>query len=374
MLHSQSIAAADALPPAAAASSTARPTLSAAPQSNFFSSTSSSYPPLQQVSVEFLHCAILAEQYRYAARFIQGTWPFPTNTVNVKTALRYFYLRGLVHAGCGDYAMAHRCWWTCLTVPSEICSAIMVASWKKLSLVQPLLERSLGASDVHKSSSTKVAITTTRFPAAMPKCMARLLTTGKESKDEAVLLYTQLGPAVEMGSEGLVQSLILHHEDLLKSDGNYGLAKECLKHVRKIQVWQASQLFSVVSVVQLAQRWSIPPEQVPQRLVDSTIPCRLEDDGMVVFAMDGVKSGESNSIYFSGSHSGLPQPINESPTTSSWIDLSEWMLLLERMQRLDVSISTNPKYLGLMRKEERSGGSAGDATAAMAGPQGVEDF
>jgi hypothetical protein len=376
MLHSQSVAAADPAPTAAGttttknASSSSRPTLASSESNVSIYSCSSSFPQLQQVSVEFLQCSILAEQYRYAARFIKGTWPFPTNTVNIKTVLRYFYLRGLVHAGCGDHAMAHRCWWTCLSVPAEICSAIMVAAWKKLSLVQPLLERSLGAG----SYSDRKAVTT-RFPVAMPKCMARLLTSGKESKDEAVLLYTQLGPAVEMGSEGVVQSLISHNETLLKSDGNYGLALACLKQVRRIQVWHASQLFSVVPVVQLAQRWNVPPEQVRQRLIESTIPCRLEDDGMVVFDMGTVTStaDSSTSNCFSGLHSGLPQSVNEASSASSWIELSEWMQLLERMQRLDAIISTNPKYLALLRKEEKGGGGAGEATA-MAGPRGVEDF
>mmetsp|Transcript_23004 Transcript_23004/g.42723 ORF Transcript_23004/g.42723 Transcript_23004/m.42723 type:complete len:511 (-) Transcript_23004:308-1840(-) len=361
MLHSQT--AADAVPPEATASSnSSRPSLSSA-ESVFSPTSSASFPPLQQVSVEFLQCCIIAEHHRYAERFIRGTWPRPSNTVNIRTVLRYYYLRGIVHMGCGDYAMAHRCWWTCLSVPAEICSTIMIHAWKKLSLVQPLLDRSRGTNSLyHDKSSSSSQKATTRFPACMAKCMARMLTSGKESKDEAVMLYTQLGPAAEMGNVELVRSLIQTHESLLKKDGNYGLALVCLKRAQGIQVWQAARLFSIVSMTQLAQRWKILPEQVPQRLIDSEVPCRLEDDGMVVFALnDASDDNNSNNSMFHGAHTGLPQPINDPSTSSPWIDLSEWMQLLERMQRLDAGISTSSKYHAL-KKEEKSS-SAGEASS-----------
>jgi hypothetical protein len=354
MLHAQSIA--DAAPPAAAASASSKPSLSSN-NSPILAASSANYPTLQQAGVEFLQCAVLAQHYRYAARVVQGTWPRPTNTVNIKTVLRYYYLRGLVHLGCGDYVMAHRCWWTCLALPAEGCSAIMVAAWKKMALVQPLLDRTRGVANVHYSLSNETTnAVTTRFPNSISKAMGQLVMA---RNDDAVLLYTQLGPAAEMSKLDLVETLIQTHEVLLRNDGNYGLAQQCLQRARDNQVWEASQLFSIVSVAQLAQRWEIAPEEVPQRLMDSKVPCQLEDDGMVVFTLS-IPSDNGDS---------LPPPANHHDR-SSWVDLSEWMQLLERLQHLEMNITTSSKYHASKEMEKGGGKSGGEAM----GPRGVEDF
>lgn len=368
MAHSQSTAAATSSLVAMAAAAVTGPTLS--PPSS--SSSSSSYPAIQHAGVEFLQCAILSEQYRFAARLVDGTWPRPNKTVNVKTVLRYYYLRGMVHYGSGDYVMAHRCWWTCLAVPAEACSAVMVAAWKKLSLVQPLLDRSRGVSNAYYGHKSTGAVTT-RFPKSMPKAMARLLASGKEDREDNVTLYTQLGPATELGKIEVVTSLIQTFEELLKSDGNYGMAQACLKRVRQNQVWEASQLFSVVSVSQLAKRWKIAPEQVPRRLLEAQVPCRLEDDGMVVFGPDDPLNA-SDATRNSGAPTGLPQPANRPPANASWTDLSEWMQVLERLQYLDVVISTSSKFQALAKKEEKGGGSSRDPSITGMLPRGVQEF
>jgi hypothetical protein len=359
--------------------------------------SSTSYAPLQQAHVEFLQCALLAEQYRYAARMVEGTWPCPTSTVSVKAVLRYFYLRGLIHLGCQDYDQAHRCWWTCLSIPADICSTIMVQAWKKMVLVQPLFHRHRGtivdaptnypissssrpgsAQKTGKARHSPVTTATTAggggttnatsssLPAAIPKCMTRLLVSAKDGHDHNILLYTRLGPAVEAGNPEVIQALIQSHEGLLKADGNYGLAQDCLRCAEEIQVWKDSQLFSVVPVAQLGQRWKVPLEQVPQRLIDSKLPCRIEEDGMVVF---DTGAGECNNDSAAGASS----------SSSVWMDLSDWMQLLERMQQLDANISTSSKYQSIVRQEDKGGIGPGGGLTALAGaaslgPRGVEDF
>lgn len=93
---------------------------------------------LTQVQVEFCQMALLAEQYRFAARVLEGSWPRPAATLSVRHILRYFLLRGMIHIGCNDWTMAVRCFWTCLSVPSEVVSSLAIAAWKKLVLVQCL--------------------------------------------------------------------------------------------------------------------------------------------------------------------------------------------------------------------------------------------
>ena len=100
---------------------------------------------LTPVQVEFCQVALLAEQYRFAARALEGTWPRPAadssannNHAYVRLILRYFLLRGMIHVGCNDWTMATRCFWTCLSIPAEMTSALSIAAWKKMVLVQCL--------------------------------------------------------------------------------------------------------------------------------------------------------------------------------------------------------------------------------------------
>ena len=98
-------------------------------------------PTLTQVQVEFLQACLYAQQYRYAESWVLHTWPRPagglgtTSSSMVRLVLRYFYLRGTVHIGCANWKWARRCFWTCLSIPSDMVSAIAIAAWKKLVLV-----------------------------------------------------------------------------------------------------------------------------------------------------------------------------------------------------------------------------------------------
>jgi PCI domain len=111
---------------------------------------------------EVLQLCIVGKQYEYAYQQIQHTWPTPRNRVmcRVDTVLRYYYLRGIVGMGCcygtsrlastnrhynkmNDAHMhAIRCFWTCLSIPSNTAanavSAVAIAAYKKLILLQAL--------------------------------------------------------------------------------------------------------------------------------------------------------------------------------------------------------------------------------------------
>jgi hypothetical protein len=125
--------------------------------------------PLTLAQVEFVQACIYAQQYRYGEDVVAAHWPRPTHsTVPLKWVLRYYYLRGTLHLGAGNWAMARRCYWTCLSVPADdVVSSIAVAAWKKLVLVQ--CRTMLLEPRNHRASHPL------NLPKAVPLCFSRFL-------------------------------------------------------------------------------------------------------------------------------------------------------------------------------------------------------
>lgn len=303
---------------------------------------------LHHAQVAFLQCALLAEQYRYASRLIEGTWPRPNSTVSVKLVLRYYYLRGMIHLGCNDYVMSHRCFWTCLSVPAEVCSKIMIEAWKKMILVQCLLGE----------------FTAPALPKSVPSCLTRLLSSSKESPldfsgtkrprgqpqssaVQPINCYMDLAEAFYSRDRTKFEAIQAEQTITFNADGNFGLIKQCHSQLLHKQLEHFSKLYSVVPLTKLADLLTISVDQVARTLCQSQVLCEIQDDGMVVFSESTTSS---------------PAPT---------VDLLEWMHLLERVRNLDVDIVTTAKYHSLLRKES----SSGDTTKTVAaGPRGVEDF
>ena len=325
-------------------------------------SSSKSFPTLNTVQNVFLQCAVAAGQYAYAEGIIRGTWPCPSSALkDVSIVLRYYFLRGIIHFGCQDYTLAHRCWWTVLSIPSDDgCSPIAVNAWKKLILVQPLL---LVSNDSSSTASSSIP-PATRLPKCVPKLPNRGsdsskfyidFTESKEEETDDISIYKKLGPAVKAGDRQTVETLVRNHESVLVADGNLGMAQDCIRRVREVQVLIASKRFSVSSIAILSRQWKISFEEVSQQLLDANkiVPCQLEEDGTVVFP-------DADSTYANNQQ--------------SLGDLTQWMKLLERMQQLDMDISTNSKYSSSIRRDDKSAGSSSGAMMSEMFTAGVEDF
>jgi hypothetical protein len=281
----------------------------------------------------------------------------------------------MIHLGCNDYVMAHRCFWTCLSIPSDSVSKITLEAWKKTALVQCLMG---------KLPQSK----TIQTPKAMPNCMVRLLSTYKEASkrpdptgegrlEEFVLQQQapELAPPPQRLSEKTAmqaitcymdlldtfykrdkvnfQFLMTSQETILREDGNFGLVQQCLTQLVRNQVLHLSNMYSVVPVSKVATLLGLSDEStVPTVLLESKVPCQIQDDGMVTFQDQDTTTSSSS--------------VNTPP---SMVDMAEWMQLIEKVQKLDVAIVTNPKYYALIQKD-----SASRKEAAAAGPRGVEDF
>jgi hypothetical protein len=409
---------------------------------------------LQHAHVEFLHCCVLAEQYRYAERLMRtDSWPRPTSMVSSKQVLRYFYLRGIVHLGCDHYRLAHRCFWTCLTVPAEVSSKIAIAAWKKLVLVQCLLQsktapamkgattggtgsggvtssgsstamEALGYTEANivlsqpppmasmggsgGSSSGATTMTYTTLPKTMPNCLVRFLMSYRDAATTAVQersrqrrqqqqqqptpppqahqaqphevqrqsqpqvflnpisCYMDVSKAFYTRNQDAMKELEEHYKQTFLEDGNVGLVRQCRTKLIHMQVAHVSRVYSVVPLTKLAEillpastMTSTTEEERIQRvtrtLCQAQIPCDIQDDGMVEFP--STEDDEDDYDEYEDDRPSL-----------SLSDLSEWMSLMEKVQKLDVAIVTNSKYHAVLRKD------AGDLAAASVGPRGVEDL
>ena len=159
---------------------------------------------LSPAKVEFLQACLYADpqQCAFGEQQIYHTWPRPNkhkfpSTTTVQQVLRYYYLRGVVHMHCHNWKMAVRCFWTCLAVPSSsdssgggggpsssnhnVVSAIAVAAWKKLVLVQCVMADSL---EYCSSSSSGGGDDNTRVVSAEAATVATKKTSKSSSTTE----------------------------------------------------------------------------------------------------------------------------------------------------------------------------------------------
>ncbi|KAL7543546.1 hypothetical protein ACHAWF_007413 [Thalassiosira exigua] len=94
---------------------------------------------------EFLQCALLAGQHRYASDFLarrpasRTAVSFPYCDMDATAYLRTHYYAGLVHIACDDWQAALTSFHLCLAAPGSAVSAIAIAARKKSLLVKCLL-------------------------------------------------------------------------------------------------------------------------------------------------------------------------------------------------------------------------------------------
>jgi hypothetical protein len=303
--------------------------------------------------------------------------------------------------GCNNWKMAVRCFWTCLSVPAEIVSAVAVAAWKKMVLCKCLIQ-----SDQATVSSAGPLAT----PRAAPACLGRFLnlasssslksltssapTSGYDinnnnnniSNSAAGLGNRQPEEAMNMvegtsgSSEGSMSTgqrqssyvglgvkvymelvhafcqvdrqafarILQEHASLFTADGNVGIVRKCESELIRRQVYQLSRIYSVISLEQLSTLVELPVEEVQTLLLQLALEkmwmIQMED-GMVVFPK-----------------------LTEQTSVEDAQDVEELIQLTKTVQKLDVSVASSSKYHTFVRRENSAKNSEGKG-----GPRGVED-
>ena len=300
--------------------------------------------------VEFLSCALLAGQYRFARRMVNDAWPTPHRASTVEQVLRYYYLRGMVHIGCDEFKMAIRCFWTVLSVPMEVVSAIAVEAWKKMVLCHCLTMPNNTGVSVTFPYQQLVAL-----PPASSSALARLLTATNAPEVETTAQEGNNGHhhhAISMGIPAYVEvakSLGDSRAKFLEVKAKYaaqwtadktsGLMERLKTDLLFRHIQKLASIYSVISLSQLSAELETPVEALAALLRQVQGLVVAEKDGMVTF--DRIPKE--------------PMPTENVP---------ELMVLTERIRKLDAAIASSSKFQHLQ----------GDSPAAGRGPQGVEDF
>jgi hypothetical protein len=276
---------------------------------------------LTAAHVEFLQCSVLAAQYHYARRMVDMEWPRPIQGSELVQTLRYFYLRGLVHMGCEEWQWAVRSFWTCLSVPFEGISAIVIAAWKKMVLCQCLLGGSTG------------------LPPATSNAMSRFLTT-REGESQNIPAYRDLVKAFQGSDQVQFTALQQTHGEVWQTDGTTGLVDRLATEVLHRRVRHLASVYSVISLDQLSNELQVPVGNLPL-LLEQVNGLTVRTDGDFL-SLDLV---EANPI----SQEGLIQLMD----------------LTERIRAIDLSIASSARYQHLKDSSNRT---------ATSGPLGVAEL
>jgi len=173
---------------------------------------------------------------------------------------------------------------------------------------------------------------------------------------EAVASYMSLVDAFGRRDKTKFEAIIAEKTATFNEDKNMGLVQQCLTELVHNQVVHLSNMYSVAPVSKVVSILGLENEsQVPNLLLDSKVPCQIQEDGMVVFGNDDASSS-----------------THKDP---SLVDFAEWMELLEKVQQLDIAMVTSPKYHALQLKENANRKDAPTVQETIPlRPRGVEDI
>jgi hypothetical protein len=350
------------------------------------------FPYLSTIAVEFLQVCVAAEQYRYASRVLGTAWPRPRPGTTVTQVLRYYYLRGIVHIGTNELEWAVRSFQTCVSVPAETVSAIAIAAWKRLVLVQcirqlaqpmltgvtpqavktmpPCLHRYLAAAEHAPSARTEVP--EGLQPPAETETVTHLVEAPEETghrhdqpnSEESgpspdshgnVKVYLDLVGAFSKSDSKAFVTLVTNHENILQGDGTAGLVRQVRTALTDRLVYDCSRVYAVLPLTDLAIRLGVSvvaAQTVLLRLsTEQSWPVRVDEDGMVRF----------------------PRWSDVRMDVSAHDRIESLLQLTRAVQNLDWQVASSHKYQTLLRKEKSKSGSKTNAARSLAGPRGVED-
>ena len=312
--------------------------------------------------VEFLQCALLAGQYRFACRMVRDDWPRPQRVTSVEQVLRYYYLRGMIHIGCDEFKVAIRCFWTVLSVPMERVSVIAVEAWKKLVLCQCLVipEKKVASFQQLVAFPVTASVALVRLLTKTndaPETTNTTTTTAQEGANNTdaqninakvgvgIPAYVEVAKAFATDRNNFLQ-VKSKYADQWTRDKTTGLMEKLETELLHRHVQKLASIYSVIPFGKLSTELGVPVEELPALL--------QQVDGLVVTERDDMVTLDH---------------IESEPMPTE--NLAELMTLTDRIRKLDLAIVSSTRYQNLRQGDSLTGAALGIGRGA---PQGVEDF
>jgi hypothetical protein len=279
---------------------------------------------------------------------------------------------------CGSKRLAVRCFWTCLSIPGDAVSAIQIAAWKKMVLVQCLrlaeqgyvsdpldplaypktvserfnrlinlalcMQPSSAASEPEDNPEIvhMVEATTPIGDDDQNDVEAEGIRTEKfdEKKNQAVnmAVYGYLAKDFVNVDRTAFTRLVDENQNVFVEDGNLGMVQQCQHALIRRHVYQLSSIYSVIPLEQLAGMLQVKVDAARCLLLKLAVDHAWEI---------GIQEMDAGTAIVT-----LP-PL---PFTNVDESTSDMMQLAYMVRDLDVSIATSNKYISIVRKENSKHG------------------
>ena len=223
--------------------------------------------------------------------------------------------------GCEEWQWAVRSFWTCLSIPFEGVSAVVIAAWKKMVLCQCMLGGN------------------TSLPPAVSNAITRILTT-REGDCQNIPAYRDIVKAFQGNDQAQFMALQKTHAAVYQADGTMGMAERLATEVVHRRVRQLASVYSVISLRQLSDKLQVPVANLPVLLSQvNGLTAKAESDFLSLELVDS-------------------DPISQD-------GFAQLMDLAERIRALDLSIASSSRYQHMKDTSFR---------ASMTGPLGVAEL
>ena len=290
--------------------------------------------------------------------------------------LRWWYYAGLAHCGVKQWGAAADCFLTCVTTPATVLSAVVVAAYKKLSLVSLLahgrkvslpphtatvVSRGLKSSGMSNSSGSSVNDEPAMVAAAKPTGPG-----GGGGSPYSTEAYEAIATKFEANdTDGLLAECEKSKVALAK-DASWGLAMQVTKALTQRRIARLATCFLTLSLADVAAQAGLKngaPEAEAELLAmirAGTLVASIDQrSGMVTFPDD---SDGGSSSRTSRSNRDAAAAADARATATKLETMTRACVALgARVEALDVEMSQSPAFLKRDTGAARGGGGGGSA-------------
>lgn len=275
---------------------------------------------LSPLHTDFVQLCLLSKCYRTALPIIDDE-VFEVSTeatgLTPRDLLCYYYYGGRVYIGMKQYKKALEFFKLVFTAPAVVLSAVMVEAYKKFVLVSLIVHGQVASIPKYTSSVVHRHI------------------------KNAAAAYQELANAYLTHSTEDVQKCLASNAELLQKEGNFGLAKQCLRALYNANIKRHTQTYLTLSLNDIAESTKLGSvgevETTLLRMIEENeiFASINQKDGMVAFKEDPEHYNTNKMMHQMDAH------------------IQKIIGLEKKLRTVDDLISLNPNYVQRTTGHER---------------------